>query len=447
MIDLLITDLTHEGSGVGHFNGMAVFVPHSAIGDRLSVRIVKVLKSHAYGIIMEISEPSPDRIKPDCPVFTRCGGCSLRHISYSAELRAKQRWVESNLRRIGGMDLTGEPILPSPRQEGYRNKGVFPVRRGGNGQLEIGMYAPRSHNIVPVETCLLHPPVFGDLIAVIKRFLIEKEIPPYDERTLDGLIRHIYIRQGEITGQVMVCLVINGDSLPEAPLLIRRIQEACPGLASFCVNKNKKNTNVILGGETETLYGNPVIQDVLCGIKLNLSPHSFYQVNRQAAELLYHQAIQYADCSGSELLVDLYCGAGAIGLAFSGMVREVIGVEAVEQAVENAGENAAANGKGNLRFLHADAARAARRLQTEGLRPDIVVVDPPRKGCDASVLESIAAMKPGRVLYLSCNSATLARDCRHLSGFGYQLTRYRPVDLFPRTAGVETVALLCPGQR
>lgn len=442
VIDLAIEDITHEGNGIGRHKGLAVFVPASAPGDILRVRLVKVLKNHAFGIIDDIVKAGPDRISSDCPVSGRCGGCSLLHLSYAAELRAKESWVSSNMRRIGGIALDPEPILPSPAAEGYRNKGMFPVRSGKNGQVEIGMFAPRSHTLVPITECRLHPPFFGEILGGVKNFMEEYSLAPYDEKFLSGLVRHVYIRWGEATGQVMVCLVLNGRSLPHSSALIQKLRGICPGLSSFCINSNPRSTNVILGQETLCLYGKPFIEDELCGVTLNLSPQSFYQVNRGAAESLYGQAIEYAQCQGGELLVDLYCGTGAIGLAFAPFVGQVIGVETVPQAVENAWENARQNGRDNIRFLQGDAAKAALQLEMEGLRPDIVVVDPPRKGCDSIVLESAARMSPEKFLYISCDSATLARDCKLMAELGYHLVRYRPVDLFPRTTGVETVALL-----
>ena len=443
IVRLAITDLTHEGNGVGHADGLAVFVPRTAPGDEIEVKIVQVRGSYAYGILQQLIVPSPQRAENDCPVFSRCGGCALRHLSYEAELAAKEEWVKSNLRRIGKIELDWEPILPSPQISRYRNKAQYPIRRV-NGKVQAGFFAPRSHRLVPVKDCLLQPEHFSAICREVCTFAEEKNIPPYDEENNSGLLRHLILRWGETSGQTLVCLVVNGDSLPHVEELVQRLEPLCPGEMTLCLSENTRRDNVILGKSVRAVTGPGRITDKLGGVELGLSPYSFYQVNRGAAELLYGVTREYAGLkeSSPQLLLDLYCGVGAIGLSMASGARRVIGVESLASAVEDAKENAARNGIGNIEFLCADAAMAAAHLQQEGLSPQVVVVDPPRKGVEEAALRSIAAMGPQRIVYVSCNSATLARDCQILTECGYRAVRGRAVDLFPRTAHVECVILM-----
>ena len=440
-ISLAITGLTHEGNGVGRSQGMAVFVPHGAPGDEADVKILKVRSGFAYGKIEALRRPSPHRIEQDCPVFARCGGCALRHISYEAELAAKEGWVRENLARIGKIQPEWEPILPSPNIERYRNKASYPVRMV-DGRVRTGFFAPRSHTLVPVDDCLLQPAFFADICRAVCDFCEENAILPYDEAHHSGLLRHICIRYGEVSGQTLVCLVINGKTLPFAEVLTERLQPLCPGVLSFHLNRNRERTNVIFGAHTRHLSGPAFITDVLCGVTIRLSPQSFYQVNRSGAELLYQTALAYASPHPQDTLLDLYCGAGAIGLSMAAQVKSVIGVESVPQAVADAEENARLNKIEGARFLCASAAEASRELSGQGLFVDIAVVDPPRKGLDSETIEHLVAMAPKKIVYLSCNSATLARDCALLASHGYRARIGRAVDLFPRTAHVECVLLL-----
>lgn len=441
LITLEITQMTNEGSGLGRYEGIAIFVPASAVGDILLVRIVKVRTSFCYGKIEEILTPSPDRIPPDCPVSQRCGGCVFRHIRYEAELRHKQSFVQENLSRIGGIQVALEPIIPSPARQRCRNKAQYPVRMV-DGHARAGFFAPRTHNLVPCEDCLLQPAGFAHILRTILSFADETNLSLYDEQTGKGLLRHIYIREGVRSGERMVCLVINGDTLPDAPRLVERLLACGENVVSILLNINRKATNVILGEKQRILYGSPFIVDTLCGLEFSISAHSFYQVNSKAAELLFAQAAEYAALDGTQTLLDLYCGTGIIGLSMAGRCKQVIGVEAVQQAVENAKAAAAHNGIENARFLCADAAQAAAQLRQEGVRPQVVILDPPRKGCGEPLLETVAQMQPERIVYISCNSATLARDCAALSQYGYRVARARPADFFPRTTHVETVCLL-----
>ncbi|MCI8650461.1 MAG: 23S rRNA (uracil(1939)-C(5))-methyltransferase RlmD [Anaerotruncus sp.] len=437
-----IEDMTQEGSGVGHLqDGMAVFVPHCAVGDLLEVRLIKINKTHCFGRIEQVLQPSADRISPDCPVSRRCGGCVFRHVSYPAELGYKQRFVQENLRRIGHLALQTEPILPSPLVDGYRNKAQYPIRMQ-QGRLTAGFFAPRTHEVIDCVSCRLQPKAFAQILQEILDFVQEQAISVYDEASQTGLLRHVYLRCGQHSGEIMVCLVLNGKTLPKQELLVQRLLQREPQIVSILLNINEQNTNVILGAQMQRLYGKPFLTDRLCGVEFCLSPHAFYQVNHPAAELLYGLAADYARLDQTQTVLDLYCGAGTIGLSMAHRCKQVIGVEIVAQAVENAIENARQNQIENARFLCADAAQAAAQLAAEGVRPQVVILDPPRKGCAAALLETVAQMAPQRVVYISCNSATLARDCAIFAGLGYQLGRCRPVDLFPRTAHVEAVALL-----
>lgn len=436
-----ITAMSSDGNGIAKIDGMVVFVPYTAVGDKLKIRIVKVQKNYSFGIIEEILQPSPDRVDDHCPVYKKCGGCAFRHISYEAELRHKAEFVQSNLRRLGGLDPVMLPITPSPLVQGYRNKAQYPIREY-DGKIEAGFFAKRSHRVISCASCDLQPAFFEQILEYTKHFLEEYHISAYDEQTGKGKVRHLYIRYGEVSGEVMVCLVVNSERLPHAAEYVEGLLKVCPQVVSVVLNINREQNNVILGQKCITLYGKDTIEDTLCDVRFELSPLSFYQVNRQAAEKLYRLAAEMAQFEGNELLIDLYCGAGTIGLSMASKVRELIGVEIVPDAVENAKENAKRCGVENARFICADAKEAAAQLAAENLHPDVIVVDPPRKGCDLEVLQAIAAMAPKRLVMISCNSASLARDCKELEALGYHLEKAAPVDLFPRTTHVEAVALL-----
>lgn len=436
-----ITAMSSDGNGIAKIDGMVVFVPYTAVGDKLKIRIVKVQKNYSFGIIEEILQPSPDRVDDHCPVYKKCGGCAFRHISYEAELRHKAEFVQSNLRRLGGLDPVMLPITPSPLVQGYRNKAQYPIREY-DGKIEAGFFAKRSHRVISCASCDLQPTFFEQILEYTKQFLEEYHISAYDEQTGKGKVRHLYIRYGEVSGEVMVCLVVNSERLPHAAEYVEGLLKVCPQVVSVVLNINREQNNVILGQKCITLYGKDTIEDTLCDVRFELSPLSFYQVNRQAAEKLYRLAAEMAQFEGNELLIDLYCGAGTIGLSMTSKVRELIGVEIVPDAVENAKENAKRCGVENARFICADAKEAAAQLAAENLHPDVIVVDPPRKGCDLEVLQAIAAMAPKRLVMISCNSASLARDCKELEALGYHLEKAAPVDLFPRTTHVETVCLL-----
>ena len=446
ILTLRIERLSSDGSGVAHSpDGETVFVPGAAPGDEADVRIVKDCKRYAFGILDHLRTPSPDRIPVDCAVAGPCGGCSLRHLDYTAELRAKQENVTDAFRRIGGLDVPVLDICPSPEVDRYRNKVQFPVGLDKNGNPCIGFYAGRTHRIVPCPDCKLQPGVLNDIGNALCRFFAENGIQPYNEETGRGLVRHIFLRRGAHSGQIMVCLVCTRPNLPHADALCTRLREQFADIATILLNVNSKNTNVILGTETHTLYGPGYIEDTLCGVPVQLGPLSFYQVNTLAAERLYGIAAQYAQLTPDDLLLDLYCGMGTIGLSMVDHCRELVGVEIVLEAIESARANAARMGDAVAAkscFFCADAGQAATRLAAEGLHPDVVMLDPPRKGCDEATLSAVVRMAPRRVVYVSCNPATAARDAAWLEQNGYHAEKVQPVDLFPRTKHCEAVLLL-----
>ena len=450
ILTLRIERLSSDGSGVAHSaDGEAVFVPGTAPGDEARVRIVKDCGRYAFGILDELLTPSPDRVPVDCPVAGPCGGCSLRHLDYAAELRAKQESVLDAFRRIGGLEVPVLDILPSPEVDRYRNKVQFPVGVDKNGAPCIGFYAGRTHRIVPCPDCKLQPGVLNEIGNALCAFFAQQGIRPYDEQSGKGLVRHIFLRRGAHSGQIMVCLVCTRAKLPHAEQLCTALREQFPAISTILLNVNAKNTNVILGSENHILYGPGYIEDTLCGVPVRLGPLSFYQVNTLAAERLYGVAAQYAQLTPDDALLDLYCGMGTIGLSMADQCRGLIGVEIVPEAIESAKANAARMGEAvaaKSRFFCADAGQAATQLAAEGLHPDIVMLDPPRKGCDEATLSAVVRMAPRRVVYVSCNPATAARDAAWLEKNGYHAEKVQPVDLFPRTKHVECVIALSKGE-
>ena len=435
---LTVTDYTTEGSGVAKSDGMAVFIPATAVGDTVKTKILKVKKSFAYGKALEIIAPSRDRIENDCPVFLQCGGCAFRHISYQSEAALKQKKVYECIKRIGGIDLQPKPIITGKTLR-YRNKAQYPIAQNG----EVGFYAFHSHRIIGCNDCLLQPSIFSEIAKETTDWIKENNISVYDETQNKGLLRHIYIRIAEKTGEIMFTAVINGNKLPHSEKIVEKLKAVCgENLKSVQININKEDTNVILGEKCEVIYGEKYITDILCGVKVRLSPLSFYQVNRDMAEKLYEKACEYAKPEGKNIL-DLYCGAGTIGLSMAKEAKSIIGVEVVPEAIEDAKVNAQNNQIENARFICSDATAAAQILAKEGIKPDTVIVDPPRKGCTEELIKTIAhEFTPQSVVYVSCDPATLARDLKIFKENGYDLVEYTPCDLFPRTSHVETVACL-----
>ncbi len=442
-IMLDITALTSQGSGVGHFDGFAVFVEGAAVGDRLLAHIIKVKSTYAVGVIRQLLRPSRDRVTPACPVAERCGGCSFQHISYAAECEHKRLRVQDALQRIGSFDLTVDEFLTTPHTEHYRNKAQYPIALGADGRTCVGFYAKRSHRIVDCRVCALQPPEFSALLDIIVRWAAEYGVSIYDEERGKGLLRHIYLRKGFATGDVMVCLVVTDRNVPHTDALTEALLAQNEHIKSVVLNVNAARTNVVLGSKCHTVFGSDYITDTLCGLTFQLSPLSFYQVNPAGAEILYRKAADLAALTGEETVLDLYCGTGTIGLSMAHKAKHVIGVEIIPQAIENAKENAKRGGIENAEFFCADAAQAAAKLLENGTAPDVVILDPPRKGCSTDTLQAVAAMGPDRIVYVSCDPATLARDCKTLQALGYTLKTAVGVDMFPRTVHVETVVLLC----
>lgn len=442
LIELEITGITNEGSGVGRYEGLAVFVPLTAVGDVISCRIVKTAKSYCYGRLEQIITPSDRRIEPDCPVFRHCGGCAFRHFDYEEELRIKQEMVRASFERIGKLSLEYEPIMGALSCDKYRNKAQYPVAEK-DGRAVCGFYSRRSHRVVEHTDCRLQPEIFSELVSACMSYINANGIPAYDELTGTGTLRHIYLRRGEHTGEIMLCFVVTSiDKAMALRPLAERLYSSCPDIKSVVLNENPKNTNAILGQKLFTLCGSDTITDIMCGNRIELSPLSFYQVNTTQAERLYALAADYAKLTEDSLLLDLYCGAGTIGLSMAGRVKRLIGAEIVAPAVKNARRNAELNGITNAEFICGDAGEAARRLFERGERPDVIIADPARKGCTRDTLEYMARMSPERIVMISCNHATAARDCAILNDLGYTPRLCRAVDLFPRCSHVETVVLM-----
>lgn len=450
IIPLHITGMTAEGQGVGHFCGLAVFVAHAAPEDELDVRIVKVQKNLAYGIIEQIRTSSPDRSAPQCSVYPKCGGCVFQHITYEAECRIKAQIVSDAFARIG--HLTPKELLPvygAAQPSGYRNKAQYPCGvHPETGKPCFGFYAPRSHRLIPVTDCCLQHSVFGDILRICEELLSQPEyaqLTPYDEESGQGILRHLYLRQGYHSGEIMVCFVAARQSArltAQFTALGSELMRTFPDIRSVMLNVNPERTNVILGKKTVCLCGSETIADTLCGVPVSLSPQSFYQVNTAQAERLFAEAKRLAAPQKNELLLDLYCGAGAIGLSMADAVGQVIGVEVVPQAVADAKENAKRAGITNAEFYAGDAGDIAAKFAADGTHPDIIVLDPPRKGCDTVTLDACLTMSPKRIVMISCNPATAARDAAYLCGRGYALDVLRPADFFPRTGHVECVVLM-----
>lgn len=447
LIQLTITSLSSDGNGVGRYEGKAVFVPGTAPGDTLTVRVVKDAKQYTYGRVEQVVTPGPGRITPDCPIALRCGGCTFRHLTYEAELAAKHTFVQDALRRIGGLDITAQPVMPSPAVNRYRNKAQYPVAPGSDDSgILYGFYADRSHRIIPCADCLLQPETVNRIAARTAQLLREIGVSAYDETAHSGLVRHIYIRQGWHSGEVMLCLVTTTHHFPQKELLADTLRADFPEITTILLNINPDKTNVILGQKNVLLYGSGVIHDTLCGVPLQLGPLSFSQVNTPGAEQLFAIAKQFAAPSPDDTLLDLYCGAGVIGLSMAREVKQLIGVEIVAEAIENAKAAANEMGLSNTRFLCADAGTAAAQLAQEGARPSIITVDPPRKGCDEATIAAMLAMQPQRIVMVSCNPATLARDLARLVQGGYTVQAVQPVDMFARTKHVECVVLMSKGE-
>lgn len=432
-----IDGYSSEGLGIARIDGQVVFVHGAIRGETCDVLVMKVLKNAAFGKIAALVEPSPARRQPDCPYYGRCGGCDFRHMSYEEELWAKRARVQDALTRIGGAEVTVEEILGAEQPLHYRNKSIYPISPAG----EVGFYRARSHQVVHVEHCLIQKPEADALAQAVRDYIARFQVEPYNEATGRGLLRHLYVRTS-CRGESLACLLVNGSRLPHEQELVDMLRAAAPGVCGVVLGENTRRGNAILGDRYRTLWGRDYLTDTLCGLELRLSVPSFYQVNHDQAQRLYEKALEYAGLTGRELAVDLYCGAGTITQVLARRARHVIGGEIVPEAIRDAEDSARRNGVGNVEFLCGDASRLAAELRQRGLRPDVICVDPPRKGLAPDVVEAAASMTPGRIVYVSCDPATLARDVARFAPLGYCPVRACAVDLFPGTAHVETVCLL-----
>ena len=432
-----IDGYSSEGLGIARIDGQVVFVHGAVRGETCDVLVMKVLKNAAFGKIAALAEPSPARRQPDCPYYGRCGGCDFRHMSYEEELWAKRARVQDALTRIGGAEVTVEEILGAEQPLHYRNKSIYPISPAG----EVGFYRARSHQVVHVEHCLIQKPEADALAQAVRDYIARFQVEPYNEATGRGLLRHLYVRTS-CRGESLACLLVNGSRLPHEQELVDMLRAAAPGVCGVVLGENTRRGNAILGDRYRTLWGRDYLTDTLCGLELRLSVPSFYQVNHDQAQRLYEKALEYAGLTGRELAVDLYCGAGTITQVLARRARHVIGGEIVPEAIRDAEDSARRNGVENVEFLCGDASRLAAELRQRGLRPDVICVDPPRKGLAPDVVEAAASMTPGRIVYVSCDPATLARDVARFAPLGYRPVRACAVDLFPGTAHVETVCLL-----
>ena len=433
----VIDGYSSEGLGIARVNGAVVFVPHAVRGEEIDLRITKVMKTSCAGEIVKIHNPSPERMEPECPYAGKCGGCAYRHLTYPEELWAKRQRVQDALTRIGGLELTVEEILGAKNPEHYRNKSQYPVGADGS----IGFFQARTHKVVPIRRCLIQTEAADRTAQAVGEWMRRYKISAYDETTGKGLVRHVCVRVNR-KGESLCCVVVNGNKVPREPELAAYVTAAVPHTVGVLLNSNTRRGNVVLGDKYRTLFGRNYLMDTLCGLEFKLSMPSFYQVNRDQAEVLYGKALEFAGLTGNETVLDLYCGIGTITLCLAKAAKRVIGAEIVPPAIRDAKENALRNHIENAEFFCGDAADIAAKLESDGLRPDVVTVDPPRKGLAPEVIASVAAMGPEKVVYVSCDPATLGRDVKIFREFGYEAKRAAAVDMFPGTAHVETVVLL-----
>ena len=436
-----VTGFTSEGLGVCRVEGCAVFVPNAAPDEVYDLRITHIGKNNAFGKIETIISKSDLRVNRLCPYAKLCGGCDFWHITYEAETAIKAQRVLDALNRLGGQSLREMPITAAESCQGYRNKAQYPVAMGKKS-VEAGFYKKGTHELISIDRCLIQPEIADEAKAAVLAWAKEYRISPYDEVNHTGLLRHIFVRLGAATGELLVCLVANGEKLPREKELIAALRQKLPNLRSLTLNTNTRKGNAVLGEKTRTLWGADYIEDVLCGLRFRISPRSFYQVNRDQAEKLYAKAIAAAGLTGEETVLDLYCGTGTITLCLAQKAKKAIGVELVEAAIADAKENARRNGIENAEFFCGDAGQAAQKFSQEGIRPDVIVVDPPRKGLSGDVIEAIAQMSPQKVVYVSCDPATLARDVKLLCDKNYKLLHAEALDMFPRCSHVESIVCL-----
>lgn len=426
-----------EGLGIARVEGQVVFVHGGVRGEKCDVLVLKVRKKEAFGKVVKVAEPSPCRTEPDCPYFRQCGGCDFRHVTYGEELSAKRERVQSALERLGGTDVTVEEVLAAPTVDGYRNKSIFAVDGGGN----VGFFHARTHDVQNVEHCRLQKDAANTAAEALRQFMAKYHVPGYDEEKRKGLLRHLFVRTNA-KGECLICVMGNGQGMPYEKELVEAFRTVCPDCVGVVWGVLTGTGNTLYPESYRTLWGEDTLTDTLCGLQFRLSVPSFYQVNREQAERLYEKAVEFADLHGTETVLDLYCGAGTITQVMARHCGHAIGAEIVPSAIENARKTAAENGIGNVEFFCGDAADAAKDFAAKGLRPDVICVDPPRKGLAPEVIAQCAAMKPDRIVYVSCDPATLGRDVKRFAELGYTCTRAAAADLFPRTHHVESVVLL-----
>ena len=436
-----IDSYSSTGQGIARLDGMAVFVRGALRGERCRISLMKVGKTCAWARVVEVLTPSPARIVPDCPYYPACGGCAMRHMTYEEELECKRQRVNDALQRIGGLELSVDTIRGAQQVQRYRNKAAFPVSQDHKTGVKVGFYRERSHEVIDVSSCLLQSDIADKAGRVVRKWMHRYAVPAYEERSGTGLIRHVFVRTNR-RRESLICVVANADQLPFERELTRALIAACPKAVGIILNSNTRKTNVILGKTYRVLWGRDFLEDRLCGLTFRLSVPSFFQVNRDQAEVLYNYALEFAGLTGTETVVDLYCGTGTISLVMAKKAKQVIGAEIVPQAIDDARENALRNGFSNTEFLCADARAAAKELAQRGIRPDVISVDPPRKGLAPEVIDTICTMAPKRVVYISCDPATLARDLKRFTELGYHAEKAVAVDLFCRTPHIESVVKL-----
>ncbi|MGA4519157.1 23S rRNA (uracil(1939)-C(5))-methyltransferase RlmD [Solibacillus silvestris] len=437
-----IEDLTHDGNGVAKIDGYPLFIQGALPGETAEIHVMKTLKNYGFAKVVNILEKSPDRVEAPCVYFSQCGGCQLQHLSYEGQLKWKQNMVANVMKRLGKIDAPVHPVKGMEEPWHYRNKSQIPFAQNESGQMVAGFYKTKSHSIVDMERCLIQTGEADVVMADLKRELEILGLRPYDEKSHQGMLRHVVVRKGRATGEVMVVLVTKSKKFPQASAVIEKIRALIPNVTSIVQNVNGEKTNVIFGNDTFTLWGKDTIEDTIGNVRFEISARSFYQVNPVQTEVLYKQALDYAQLTGNERVIDAYCGIGSISLFLAQKAGHVMGVEIVEQAIEDAKRNAALNGFTNTYFEAGPAEEVIPRWYKEGKEADVLVVDPPRKGCDEALLNTIIEQKPKRVVYVSCNPATLARDLRILEDGGYKTQEVQPVDMFPHTTHCEAVAWL-----
>ncbi len=442
IIEIEITAMSSDGNGIGKQGDFVVFVPYTVVGDTVKALIVKVNKSFCFGKILELVKQSESRIEPKCELFTKCGGCAFMQMTYKQELEQKQNFVSYSLERIGGITQKASQIIGSPKEEEYRNKVQFPFKTIDNN-VSFGFFAPRSHRIVPIKKgCILQPGIINDIALFCAEFFDQNNILCYDETNGNGVVRHVLLRKSDYNGEIMVCLVINKEKFAFSELFAKNLVEKFPSVSTVVLNINRQNTNVIMGERCETIFGKGFITDILSGVETRISPLSFFQINNGSATLLYQQVKRLAGLDGNQTVLDLFCGAGTIGLSLVDQAKYLYGAEIVPQAIADAKQNAKAMGAKNAEFFEGDAGEVANMIKQKNIEIDVVITDPPRKGCDENTIEAIVSINPKKIIMVSCNAATLARDLKLLCEKGYQVDEIVPVDMFPRTTHVETVAAL-----